>query len=176
MKVKTFHILLVLGLLFSTAFLPAAQQPPQPAHAETDSVVFFTADGMRQDLLFDYIQKGLVTVPENFPRTAGWADDHGMITQAPPNTGAGWYTLATGAWPGVHGSTNNTFHITGQPFANHGCLWPAYSGWNIGPSAERAGKKVAQIEWAGPGGVINDPTVDYRLLIRPGCRHNYTTK
>ena len=37
----------------------------------------------------------------------------GLLTQAPPNTGAGWYTLATGAWPGVHGSTNNTFHING---------------------------------------------------------------
>ena len=37
-----------------------------------------------------------------------------MLTQAPPNTGAGWYTLATGAWPGVHGSTNNTFHKNGD--------------------------------------------------------------
>jgi hypothetical protein len=118
MKVKVFHMLVALGLLFSTAFLPAPKQPPQPAHAETDSVVCFTADGMRQDLLFDYIQKGLVSVPENLLQSFGWADDNGMITQAPPNTGAGWYTLSTGAWTGVHGSTNNTFHITGQPFGN----------------------------------------------------------
>ena len=29
------------------------------------------------------------------------ASDNGLLTQAPPNTGAGWFTLATGAWPGV---------------------------------------------------------------------------
>ena len=42
------------------------------------------------------------------------ASGNGLLTQAPPNTGAGWYTLATGAWPGVHGSTNNTFHKSGS--------------------------------------------------------------
>ena len=46
------------------------------------------------------------------------ASDGGLLTQAPPNTGAGWYSLATGAWPAVTGSTNNTFHVNGQPFAN----------------------------------------------------------
>ena len=29
------------------------------------------------------------------------ASGNGLLTQAPPNTGAGWFTLATGAWPGV---------------------------------------------------------------------------
>ena len=43
-----------------------------------------------------------------------FASRNGLLTQAPPNTGAGWFTLATGAWPGVHGSTNNTFHINGS--------------------------------------------------------------
>ncbi len=46
------------------------------------------------------------------------ASDDGLLTQAPPNTGAGWFTLSTGAWPGVAGSTNNTFHINGAPFGN----------------------------------------------------------
>ncbi len=32
----------------------------------------------------------------------------------PPNTGVGWHTMATGTWPGEHGSTNNTFHRTGR--------------------------------------------------------------
>ena len=50
-------------------------------------------------------------------RHGATASGNGLLTQAPPNTGAGWFTLATGAWPGVHGSTNNTFHINGQPFA-----------------------------------------------------------
>lgn len=46
--------------------------------------------------------------------TKGASATGGLLTQAPPNTGAGWYTLATGAWPGVHGATNNTFHVTGR--------------------------------------------------------------
>ena len=54
----------------------------------------------------------------NVPEAGASATGNGLLTQAPPNTGAGWYTLATGAWPGVHGSTNNTFHINGQPFGN----------------------------------------------------------
>ena len=33
--------------------------------------------------------------------TARKASGNGLLTQAPPNTGAGWFTLATGAWPGV---------------------------------------------------------------------------
>ena len=51
-------------------------------------------------------------------RSGAKAADGGLLTQAPPNTGAGWYSLATGAWPGVHGSTNNTFAINGEPFGN----------------------------------------------------------
>ena len=102
------------------------------------------------------------------------ASDNGLLTQAPPNTGAGWFTLATGAWPGVHGSTNNTFHINGalsasgaaQTFSpsrtaafDNGVLQAE----TLAQSAERAGKRVAQIEWAGGrGGAINGPTLDFR--------------
>ena len=38
-------------------------------------------------------------------RTGAKASGNGLLTQAPPNTGAGWHTLATGAWPGVSGAT-----------------------------------------------------------------------
>ena len=34
-------------------------------------------------------------------RRGARASGNGLLTQAPPNTGAGWFTLATGAWPGV---------------------------------------------------------------------------
>ena len=79
------------------------------------------------------------------------ASGGGILTQAPPNTGAGWYTLATGAWPGVHGSTNNTYHVNGSAFANSTSAFSAASlqAETIAQSAERAGLKVAQVEWAG---------------------------
>ena len=61
----------------------------------------------------------------SFLRHGVQATDGGLLTQAPPNTGAGWYSLATGAWPGVHGSTNNTFHVNGQPFGNRTAAFDA---------------------------------------------------
>ena len=70
----------------------------------------------------------------------------------PPNTGVGWYTLATGTWPGEHGSTNNTFHRTGEGnFNNRTSFWATgiLQADTIQQAAERAGKKVASVEWVG---------------------------
>ncbi len=66
----------------------------------------------------------------------------------------------------MHGSTNNTFHQNGDAFA--GVRTTAFepgvlSAESIAQSAERGGKKVAQIEWAGGrAAVIDGPTVDFR--------------
>ena len=35
--------------------------------------------------------------------------DNGMVQAFPPNTGVGWFTMATGTYPSEHGSTNNTY-------------------------------------------------------------------
>ena len=100
---------------------------------------------------------------------------NGLTQGFPPNTGQGWYTLATGAYPGVHGSTNNTFYDTRQPFTSstsfsfHGNgSSPGTDPTNVleaqsvASSAEQAGKKVAQLEWTGGlNANINGPTVDY---------------
>jgi 2',3'-cyclic-nucleotide 2'-phosphodiesterase (5'-nucleotidase family)/predicted AlkP superfamily phosphohydrolase/phosphomutase len=114
----------------------------------------------------------------NLLRSGVKASDHGLLTQAPPNTGAGWFTLATGAWPGVAGSTNNTFHVNGQAFGNS----TSFSSPNVlqaetlAQSAERGGKRVAQIEWTGGrSGAIDGPTVDYRnFRSGRGVVTNYT--
>ena len=36
----------------------------------------------------------------------------GCVQAFPPNTGVGWYTMATGTYPSEHGSTNNTYFRT----------------------------------------------------------------
>ena len=85
-----------------------------------------------------------------------------------PNTGAGWYSLATGAWPGVHGSTNNTFHRNGQPFANRTAAFDpgVLQAESIAQSAERSGLKVAQVEWAGGrNATIDGPTIDFQSFF-----------
>jgi len=87
-----------------------------------------------------------------------------MVQAFPPNTGVGWYTMATGTYPSEHGSTNNTFFRAGDAFNNR----TSFSGAGvlqadtIANAAERAGKKVAQIDWVGgAAAAINGPTVDF---------------
>jgi len=134
-------------------------------NADKESVIFFVADGLRQDLVESYADKNAMPTMAKLLRAGAKADGSGLLTQAPPNTGAGWYSLATGAWPSVHGSTNNTFAINGQAMSSRVGSFDAgvLQAETLAQAAERGGKKVAQIEWAGGRvGVINGPTVDFR--------------
>ena len=130
--------------------------------------VFFAADGLRQDIVKRYAGKGLMPTMKRFLQRGTLASGNGLLTQAPPNTGAGWYSLATGAWPAVHGSTNNTFHVNGQPFANRTAAFDpgVLQAESIAQAAERGGLKVAQFEWAGGRNAsIQGPTVDFQTFL-----------
>ena len=130
-----------------------------------DKLLFFAADGLRQDAVEAYANEGVVPGFNNLLDDGAKASDNGLLTQSPPNTGAGWFTLTTGAWPGVAGSTNNTFHVNGQAFANRTTAFDAgvLQAETLAQAAERGGKKVAQIEWAGGrSGATNGPTLDFR--------------
>ncbi|MGH2473720.1 MAG: alkaline phosphatase family protein, partial [Candidatus Limnocylindrales bacterium] len=145
-----------------------AQGSSASAAKASDEAVFFAADGLRQDLVAKYAAQGLMPTMSDFLKKGTSASGNGLLTQAPPNTGAGWYTLATGAWPGVHGSTNNTFHKNGDPFANRTSAFDAnvLQAESIAQSAERGGLKVAQVEWAGGrGATIQGPTIDFRSFF-----------
>nr|WP_258562740.1 5'-nucleotidase C-terminal domain-containing protein [Nocardioides sp. MAH-18] len=139
-----------------------------PDHgAPTSKAVFFASDGMRQDLVEKYAGAGLMPTMKSFLRSGVKAEGNGLLTQAPPNTGAGWYTLATGAWPGVHGSTNNTFHKNSDPMANRTAAFDpnTLQAESIAQSAERGGLKVAQVEWAGGRNAsIQGPTIDFQTF------------
>ena len=150
---------------------------PAPKRAP---MLMFVADGMRQDLVerFGADGRGLPAMTRLL-RTGASATGGGLLTQAPPNTGAGWFTLATGAWPGVHGSTNNTFHVNGQPFGNRTSAFDngVLQAETIAQAAERGGLKVAQLEYAGGrGGSINGPTVDFQTFLSGrGVATNYVS-
>jgi hypothetical protein len=137
-----------------------------PPDKRSSKFLFFTSDGMRQDQVAKYADQGPLPGFRNMLRKGAYASHNGLLTQAPPNTGAGWFTLTTGAWPGVHGSTNNTFHINGSPFGNSTSALGATSilqAETLAQAAKRGGKKVAQIEWAGGrSGSIQGPTLDFR--------------
>ena len=171
------HRFLVLALAAvvaaSVGVVAAAGGPSAAGNAaderrDGDAVVLFAADGLRQDVIESPLARFLLPTMGKLLRTGVKASDGGLLTQAPPNTGAGWYSLATGAWPGVHGSTNNTFHINGRPFNSRTAAFDssALRAETIAQAAERGGKKVAQIEWAGGRvGAIDGPTVDFRRFL-----------
>ncbi|HEX8133743.1 MAG TPA: alkaline phosphatase family protein, partial [Actinomycetes bacterium] len=103
----------LLAVLPATAGVAAPAGVDDARHKPSDRAVFFASDGLRQDLVRRYTAQGVMPTMRDLLRKGVSASGNGLLTQAPPNTGAGWYTLATGAWPGVHGSTNNTFHVNG---------------------------------------------------------------
>ncbi len=141
-----------------------------------DKAVFFASDGLRQDVVEQNAKKWKLKEFEHFLKDGVRGADYGLQTQAPPNTGAGWYSLATGAWPGVHGSTNNTFHINGavgaagqaQNFTSRTAAFDSnvLKAESIAQSAERGGLKVAQVEWAGGRNAsIDGPTIDFQSFF-----------
>src|SRR4051794_6906173 len=137
-------------------------------HDNGRKLLFFASDGMRQDAVEQFADQGDTPGFRELLKHGAYASDHGLLTQAPPNTGAGWYTLATGAWPAVHGSTNNTFHQNGDPFGNSTAAFSpgVLKAQSIAQSAEAAGKKVAQVEWAGGRfATIKGPTIDFQSFF-----------
>jgi 2',3'-cyclic-nucleotide 2'-phosphodiesterase (5'-nucleotidase family) len=145
------------------AAVPVATATTVAVQSLTNKVVMFSSDGMRPDLMEQYAAAGAMPTYKSL-MAAGMRGANGMVQSFPPNTGVGWYTMATGTYPSEHGSTNNTFFRGGDTFSNR----TSFSGAGvlqadtIANAAERAGKKVAQVDWV--GGIpanINGPTVDF---------------
>jgi len=128
-----------------------------------DRVVMFASDGMRPDLMERYAKNGLMPTYKKLMKD-GVTGQNGMVQAFPPNTGVGWYTMATGTYPSEHGSTNNTYFRSGDTFSNRTSFSAAgtMQADTIANAAERAGKKVAQIDWVGGAAAnIDGPTVDF---------------
>ena len=164
--------LLAVGVLATLTFAgsSAGHGKKPPKGPLTDKAIMFASDGMRPDLMERYADKGIMPTFKDLMKH-GVHGENGLKQGFPPNTGVGWHTLATGAWPSEHGSTNNTFHRTGANFDS------TTSGTNtlgvlqadtIGQSAERAGKKVLAMEWVAARNYVpalQGPVVDFRTFI-----------
>ena len=147
---------------------PTAAASTAARQAQTDTAVFFAADGLRQDIVARYAAHGLLPTMSSFLKKGAVGDGQRAPDPGAAEHGAGWYSLATGAWPGVHGSTNNTFHINGQPFANRtGRSTRTCCRRSRSPRRRSAGGlKVAQVEWAGGRNAsIQGPTIDFRSFL-----------
>ena len=140
-------VVAVLAALLATA-APAPASPTSAvagaaAAPEEQSAILFAADGMRPDLVDRFAASGAMPNIRELKRR-GVQGRNGLTQGFPPNTGVGWYSLATGAWPGKHGSTNNTFHQTGTDFSRGPASRPpGLQADSIASTAERAGRQVA---------------------------------
>ena len=166
MKIKILYLFMILALVLSTGAIPASGLASWMKWPMTDSVIFFAADGMRPDLMERYAAEGIMPTYAGLMRN-GVKGENGLVQAFPPNTGVGWYTLATGTYPGEHGSTNNTFFRKGDTFNNRTAAFSAgvLQADTIAEAAERAGKKVVSLEWAGGSRTmtpLQGPVVDYR--------------
>lgn len=178
-----FGLVAVLALLLGPgaggAWLQATPVASPVAMTEAPAILF-ASDGMRPDLVQQYAADGSMPGIADLMAN-GVTGDNGLLQGFPPNTGADWATLATGTWPGEHGSTNNTFFRTGSAdFSN-----TAASGFQngilqadtIGQAAERAGKTVAAIDWVGASGydpALQGPVIDFReFFSNRGILANY---
>lgn len=160
---RLFSVLLIVSMLISPVGALAATEQAISGAALANRVVMFSSDGMRPDLMEQYAAQGYMPTYAAL-MAAGARGDNGMVQAFPPNTGVGWYTMMTGAYPGEHGSTNNTFFRSGDTFSNR----TSFSATGIiqadtlAAAAERAGKKVAQVDWVGGlNSNITGPTVDF---------------
>ena len=162
-RYRTPVLLVILSILLSVVPITASAASGPSGKPSTDKAILFSSDGMRPDLMESYAAQGQMPTYAELMAN-GVRGDNGMLQAFPPNTGVGWYTMATGTYPSEHGSTNNTFHRTGDTFSNR----TSFSGANVlqadtlANAAERAGKKVAQIDWVGGRAAnIAGPTVDF---------------
>jgi 2',3'-cyclic-nucleotide 2'-phosphodiesterase (5'-nucleotidase family) len=159
--------LFVLVLVVSLGTGNAEGKRPKTA---TDKAIMFSSDGMRPDLMERYAGQGLMPTYRELMRK-GVTGANGLKQSFPPNTGVGWHTLASGAWPSEHGSTNNTYHRVGEgnfnnrtSFATTGVLQADM----LAQAAERAGKTVVSVEWVGARNYVpalQGPVVDFRTFF-----------
>ncbi|MEE9534744.1 MAG: alkaline phosphatase family protein, partial [Acidimicrobiia bacterium] len=164
MKTKFTMIILSLGLMLGVSLALAGQRAPIAR-----SVIFFGSDGMRPDLMEQFAAEGVMPTYRKLMHK-GVRGDNGLLPAFPPNTGVGWSSLATGAWPGTHGSMNNTFHVNGDQFGNRTSAFQPFTfdgavlqAETIAEAAENAGLSVAAVEWpASRNFPIVGPAVDFR--------------
>lgn len=164
------------ALVLTASVLVAAGSGGLPARAGSsggdppaEKLIFFASDGMRPDLVEQFVEEGAMpTLAELMEE--GVRGANGLVQAFPPNTGVGWYTLATGTYPGEFGSTNNTFHRTGQSFGSQARFSDPgiLQADTLMQALERAGKTVVSVEWVGVRNLappLRGPVVDFRTFF-----------
>jgi predicted AlkP superfamily phosphohydrolase/phosphomutase len=159
------------AMVLAAVALTGGAVAARDAHgALTEKVILFASDGMRPDLVDKYAAQGALPTLADLMGD-GVEGKNGLLQGFPPNTGVGWATLATGTWPGTHGSTNNTFFDQTQSFTTGSTSFAAtgvLQADTIAQAAERAGKSVVSMEWVAARSYVpalQGPVVDFRTFF-----------
>jgi 2',3'-cyclic-nucleotide 2'-phosphodiesterase (5'-nucleotidase family)/predicted AlkP superfamily phosphohydrolase/phosphomutase len=149
------------------------------SEVRSEKAILFSSDGMRPDLMEKYAGQGLMPTYSELMAN-GVKGANGLKQAFPPNTGVGWHTLATGAWPASHGSMNNTYFRVGEGNFNNRTSFATdavLQADHIAQAAERAGKQVVAVEWVAARNLspqLQGPVVDFRtFLSNRGILLNY---
>jgi 2',3'-cyclic-nucleotide 2'-phosphodiesterase (5'-nucleotidase family)/predicted AlkP superfamily phosphohydrolase/phosphomutase len=165
-----FVLVVSLGVVSAGARTATNRAVVAAAKPKANKVVLFASDGMRPDLMKTYADLGIMPTFADL-MNKGLRGDNGLVQAFPPNTGVGWHTLATGTYPGEHGSMNNTYHRVGESNFNNRTSFAttgALQADTIGQAAERAGKTVVSVEWVGARNYVpalQGPVVDFRSFF-----------
>lgn len=157
-------LILLLALLVQGQ--PRALAAPAGASGPlAQQMIIFASDGMRPDLIDKYAD---VMPTYSRLKSQGMRGDNGMLSQAPPNTGAGWTTMMTGAWPGLTGAQNNTMHKNGDTILTRSRPYDYadIQAETLAEVMEKGGKKVAMFDWVAslPTPRIKGPVVNYQTF------------
>jgi 2',3'-cyclic-nucleotide 2'-phosphodiesterase (5'-nucleotidase family) len=107
---------------------------------------------MRQDLVETFAAEGAMPAFAGMLEDGASANDDGLLLPFPATTGTALSTLLTGAWPAEHGVVGDRFFRTGSPDFAEFATWTdpgLLQADTLPQAAERAGKQVAAIGWAG---------------------------
>ena len=150
---------------------PETTPETAPANAPLASkMIFFASDGMRPDLVDKYAAEGIMPTYKDL-MSKGVKGNNGLKQGFPPNTGVGWYTLATGAWPAnmVPPTIPSTAPAKAISITAPVLGASILQADTLQQAAERAGKKVASIEWVGSRTHnLAGPVIDFRNFFPRG--------
>lgn len=141
-------LVLLICLVLAVGFaIPSGHAPAPAGAASGERALVVISDGMRHDLMKQFVADGIMPTYAEILAT-GVEADGGMIPNVPANSGPGWTALITGAPPAINGVTNNTFHDNTQSASPWGV-----SAWTPGVNlaetimdvAEDAGLKVMSL-------------------------------
>ena len=87
----------------------------------------------------------------------------------PTLTGSNWATIATGAWPGTHGVTDMSYHVTGEPVDHwhSGFTSDAVEAETLWEAVARGGGRAVTLKYTPKDSHWPIPTDARVELIRP---------